>query len=89
MSLNSDETRKIIADHGKDAKDTGSVAVQVALLSADITKLTDHFKQHKHDHHSRVGLMRKVNLRRKLLKYLKSKDLAAYRELIKRLNLRR
>ena len=68
--------------------DTGSTEVQVALLSADIAKLTEHFRTHKHDHHSRTGLHRKVNRRRKLLKYLHGIDRERYRSLIKTLKLR-
>ena len=70
-------------------QDTGSAEVQVALLSARISELTEHFGEHKKDHHSRQGLLRMVNKRRKLLDYLKSKDNERYRELIKKLGLRR
>jgi small subunit ribosomal protein S15 len=73
----------------RDPKDTGSPEVQVALLSANINALSGHFKSHKHDNHSRRGLIRMVNNRRKLLDYLKSKDVARYRELISQLGLRR
>jgi small subunit ribosomal protein S15 len=69
--------------------DTGSPEVQVALLSARISELTEHFGEHKKDHHSRQGLLKMVNKRRKLLDYLKSKDQDRYRELISRLGLRR
>jgi len=69
--------------------DTGSPEVQVALLSARIVHLTEHFKEHKHDHHSRRGLLRMVNQRRKLLDYLHKKDTGRYQNLIKRLGLRR
>lgn len=88
MSLSLEEKQTIIKDYGKDNNDTGSTEVQVALLTADIRKLTEHFKTHKKDHHSRTGLLRKVNLRRKLLTYLKNKDFDAYRSLISRLELR-
>lgn len=88
MSLSLQEKQTIIQDYGKDNKDTGSTEVQVALLTADIRKLTEHFKTHKKDHHSRTGLLRKVNLRRKLLTYLKNKDFDTYRSLISRLELR-
>ncbi len=88
MSLSVKEKQNTIKDYGKDTKDTGSTEVQVALLTADIKKLTEHFKTHKKDHHSRTGLLRKVNLRRKLLTYLKNKDFDAYRALIARLGLR-
>jgi len=87
--LNAEQKAQIVADYKRDAADTGSPEVQIALLSARITHLTDHFKQHKHDHHSRQGLLRMVNQRRKLLDYLKKKDLARYQTLIERLGLRR
>mgnify|MGYP004000710893 CR=1 FL=1 len=82
------EKQAIVTEHQRADKDTGSVEVQVALLTADIIKLTEHFKTHKHDFHSRMGLTRKVNLRRKLLKYLKSSDLERYRAALKSLKLR-
>ncbi|PIQ43589.1 MAG: 30S ribosomal protein S15 [Gammaproteobacteria bacterium CG11_big_fil_rev_8_21_14_0_20_46_22] len=83
--LTAAEKQAIIAEHGGK---TGSIDAQVALLTADIKKLTEHFKANKHDFHSRVGLTRKVNQRRKLLKYLKGKKLEAYRALIQKLGLR-
>jgi small subunit ribosomal protein S15 len=89
MSLDGAQKRKIIDDYGKGEADTGSPEVQVALLSARITELTEHFSKHKKDHHSRQGLLRMVNKRRKLLDYLKSKDSERYRKLIERLGLRR
>ena len=89
MSLNTEDKAKIVNDYQRGSTDTGSPEVQVALLTARITELTDHFKQHKHDHHSREGLLKMVNRRRKLLDYLKGKDQERYRELISRLGLRR
>ena len=89
MSLSNDAKAKIVADYGRGDNDTGSPEVQVALLSARISELTEHFGEHKKDHHSRQGLLRMVNKRRKLLDYLKSKDQDRYRELISRLGLRR
>jgi small subunit ribosomal protein S15 len=89
MPLNAEEKGKILSDYGRAAKDTGSPEVQVALLSARINELTGHFSVHKKDHHSRQGLLRLVNQRRKLLDYLKEKDSDRYRELITRLGLRR
>ena len=89
MSLSSEATAEIIADHARGETDTGSPEVQVALLSKRIAELTEHFGEHKKDHHSRQGLLRLVNKRRKLLDYLKAKDQDRYRELIKRLGLRR
>lgn len=88
MSLSAAEKAKIVTDFGSSENDTGSVDVQVALLTNDINKLTDHFKTHTKDFHSRRGLIRKVNLRRKLLSYLKLTDLARYKTLVEKLNLR-
>jgi len=89
MALNAQDKAKIVADYQRGAGDTGSPEVQVALLTHNINKLQDHFKGNKHDHHSRRGLIRMVNQRRKLLDYLKRKDGARYLELIGRLSLRR
>ena len=89
MSLSSEAKSTIIAEYSRGGTDTGSPEVQVALLSARISELTGHFGEHKKDHHSRQGLLKMVNKRRKLLDYLKSKDQDRYRELIKRLGLRR
>lgn len=89
MALNSEKKSEIIADYGLGAADTGSPEVQVALLSARITELTEHFNDHQKDHHSRRGLLRMVNQRRKLLDYLKSNDQDRYQKLIGRLGLRR
>lgn len=80
---------KIISDFGRDAKDSGSTEVQVALLTAQINRLQSHFAEHKKDHHSRRGLLRMVSQRRKLLDYLKGKDVTRYTGLIERLGLRR
>ncbi|BDU21277.1 30S ribosomal protein S15 [Dyella sp. GSA-30] len=89
MSLTAEQTGKIIADFGRVPNDTGSPEVQVALLSARIDHLTDHFKTHKQDHHSRRGLLKLVNQRKSLLGYLKKNDLGRYQSLIERLGLRR
>ena len=89
MSLNAEQTGKVISEYQLAKGDTGSPEVQVALLSARINHLTDHFAKHKKDHHSRRGLLRMVNQRRKLLDYLKRKDLSRYQDLIARLGLRR
>lgn len=89
MALNAQEKAKVVADYQRGAGDTGSPEVQVALLTHNINKLQDHFKGNKHDHHSRRGLIRMVNQRRKLLDYLKRKDGERYLELIGRLSLRR
>ncbi|MDA3851867.1 MAG: 30S ribosomal protein S15 [Spirochaetaceae bacterium] len=80
---------KIIAEFGKDGKDTGSTEVQVALLTKRIEDLTEHFKSHKKDHHSRRGLLKMVGQRRRLLRYLKNNNLDGYRNLIAKLGLRK
>ena len=89
MSINTAEKSQIVEKYRRSANDTGSAEVQVALLSARIETLTKHFAEHKHDHHSRHGLLKMVNKRRKLLDYLKHKDAARYQELIAALGLRR
>ncbi len=89
MSLSSEAKSTIVEEYSRGDTDTGSPEVQVALLSARISDLTEHFGEHKKDHHSRQGLLKMVNKRRKLLDYLKSKDQERYRELISRLGLRR
>ena len=89
MSLNAEAKNRIVEEYKRSPSDTGSPEVQVALLTSRIEHLTDHFKIHKGDHHSRRGLLRLVNQRRSLLDYLKKKDLQRYRDLIARLGLRR
>ena len=89
MVMTAEDKKKIIDEYAKGADDTGSPEVQVALLTARITYLTDHFKSHKKDYHSRAGLLKLVGQRRKLLKYLKNKDIQRYRDLIQRLGLRK
>jgi small subunit ribosomal protein S15 len=89
MPFTVDKKQEIIAAYRRDPKDTGSPEVQVALLSARIEGLSGHFDQHKKDHHSRRGLLKMVNQRRKLLDYLKNTDQTRYEELIERLGLRR
>ena len=89
MSLNAETKAQIVADNARCANDTGSPEVQVALLTFNINKLQDHFKANSKDHHSRRGLIRMVNQRRKLLDYLKGKDGSRYSALIARLGLRR
>lgn len=89
MALNAEEKAKVVSDYQRAAGDTGSPEVQVALLTTNINKLQSHFKGNSHDHHSRRGLIRMVNQRRKLLDYLKGKDAERYVELIGRLGLRR
>ncbi len=89
MALSAEEKQTILKEHEVVAGDTGSPEVQVALLTANINKLQGHFADHKQDHHSRRGLIRMVNQRRKLLDYLKGKDVSRYASLIKKLGLRR
>ena len=83
------DTQKVIEDNKRGANDTGSPEVQVALLSARIAQLTEHFKAHKQDHHSRRGLLKMVGQRRNLLAYLQKKDIERYRALIAKLGLRK
>jgi small subunit ribosomal protein S15 len=89
MALNTEQKAQIVQDFHRGPSDTGSPEVQIALLSNRINDLQAHFAVHKHDHHSRRGLLKMVNQRRKLLDYLKRKDLQRYRDLISRLGLRR
>jgi small subunit ribosomal protein S15 len=89
MALSAQQKSEIVAAHKIGDNDTGSPEVQVALLTANINKLQQHFEVNKQDHHSRRGLIRMVNQRRKLLDYLKSKDGARYSSLIQKLGLRR
>ena len=89
MSLSPEQKAKIVQEHRLSDSDTGSPEVQVALLTANINKLQEHFAAHKHDHHSRRGLIRMVNQRRKLLDYLLGKDRNRYASLIQKLGLRR
>ena len=89
MALSAQEKAQIVNDYKRAEGDTGSPEVQVALLSANINKLQGHFKENAKDHHSRRGLIRMVNQRRKLLDYLKKQDLQRYQGLISRLGLRR
>ena len=88
MALSSTEKKDIVTKFARTDKDTGSPEVQIALLSENINKLQSHFKTHKKDHHSRTGLIRMVNLRRKLLAYLKRKNSDSYKEIVKQLKLR-
>ena len=89
MALASDVKKQIMADYATAEADTGSPEVQVAMLSRRIADLTEHLRTHKHDHHSRRGLLLLVGRRRRLLKYLAKTDITRYRSLIERLGLRR
>ena len=88
MSLTAADTAKIIKEFGGSENNPGSTEVQIALLTARIKYLTEHFKTHIHDHHSRRGLLKQVAQRRKLLRYLKRTNLDGYRSLIERLGIR-
>ena len=89
MPLTSEQKTEIIEKYGKSSANSGSTEVQVALLTTRINELTDHFKFHKKDHHSRTGLLKMVGQRRRLLDYLAKKDVVRYRELIAELGLRK
>ena len=89
MALDKAKKASIIKDFGKDKNDTGSVEVQVAILTSEINELTEHMKVHTHDYHSKLGLLKKVGKRKSLLNYLKNNDAKRYKELIKKLNLRK
>ena len=89
MTLTQEDKREVVERFGKDANDTGATEVQIALLTRRINDLTDHLRAHKHDHHSRRGLLMLVGRRRRFLNYLQKKDLERYRSLIRELGLRR
>ncbi len=89
MAISQKQKQEIIKEYARHDGDTGSIEVQVAVLTAEIVALNDHLSVHKKDHHSYVGLMKKVGHRRNLLAYLRRTDVVRYRELIKRLGLRR
>lgn len=89
MALSVEQKQEVIESFKQHENDTGSPEVQIALLTKRITDLTEHFKTHKHDHHSRNGLIKLVGQRRRLLNYLRKKDINRYRDLLNRLNLRK
>ena len=89
MALSKEEKAKIIKDFAKNEKDCGSAEVQIAILTREINDLTEHMQEHTHDYHSKRGLLMKVGRRKKLLHYLKENDVVSYREVIKKLNLRK
>jgi len=89
MTLTSDKKKDIVEKFQAHERDTGSPVVQIALMTERINALTEHFKTHKRDHHSRQGLLKLVGKRRKLLNYLKANDLKKYQEIIDKLNLRK
>ena len=88
-ALTPEEKREIVAQFGSDENDTGATQVQIALLTRRINHLTEHLREHRHDHHSRRGLLMLVGRRRRFLNYLQKKDLEGYRSLIRELGLRR
>ena len=87
MALSNEKKQEIIKKYARDAKDTGSTEVQVAILTEEINNLTEHLKEHKHDYHSKRGLLKKVGKRKNLLNYLKNNDVNKYRETIEKLGL--
>ena len=89
MSITPEEKAKLIKEYGTKDGDTGSPEVQIAILTSRITTLTEHFKSHKKDNHSRRGLLKMVSQRRKLLDYTRGKDEARYQDIIKKLGIRR
>lgn len=89
MALTKEKKAEIVSKFGKDAGDTGSIEVQIAILTEEINTLTEHFKEHKGDHHSKRGLLRKVGQRRNLLNYLIKNDVTRYRNVVKELGLRK
>ena len=89
MPLTKDRKAELIGKYGREANDTGSAEVQVALLTERINELTEHLRSHSKDHHSRRGLLKMVGQRRRLLRYLESSDLERYRSLVSELGLRR
>ena len=89
MALTKELKQSIISNFARDEKDTGSAEVQIAILTEEIKTLTEHLKEHKHDYHSRRGLLKKVGQRRNMLNYLAKKDINRYREVVKKLGLRK
>ena len=89
MALTKEEKAKIVSEFARSKNDTGSAEVQIAILTKEINDLTEHLKVHIHDFHSRRGLLKKVGQRRNMLQYLQKQDITRYRELIKKLGLRK
>ncbi|MBQ6841270.1 MAG: 30S ribosomal protein S15 [Bacilli bacterium] len=89
MALTKEAKAAIVKEFAKNEKDCGSAEVQIAILTSEINELTEHLRVHKHDYHSNRGLLMKVGRRKKLLEYLKNNDVKSYREVIKKLNLRK
>ena len=89
MALSKEKKAEIVKKYGKSANDTGSTEVQIAILTAEINELTEHFKEHTHDYHSKRGLLHKVGQRKSLLNYLIKNDVTRYRKIVKDLGLRK
>lgn len=89
MAVTKERKAELVKEFGKDAKNTGATEVQIAILTDEINNLTEHLKENKHDYHSKRGLLMKVGKRRSLLDYLKKNNVVSYREVIKKLNLRK
>ena len=89
MAITKERKAKLVKEFGKDVKNTGATEVQIAILTDEINNLTEHLKENKHDYHSKRGLLMKVGKRRSLLDYLKKNNVVSYREVIKKLNLRK
>ena len=89
MAVSKERKAELVKEFGKDVKNTGSTEVQIAILTDEINNLTEHLKENKHDYHSKRGLLMKVGKRRSLLDYLKRTNVDSYREVIKKLNLRK
>ena len=89
MALTKETKEELVKKYARSKNDTGSAEVQIAILTEEIKNLTEHLKEHKHDHHSRRGLLRKVGQRRSMLNYLAKKDVTRYREIVSKLGLRK
>jgi len=89
MALTKETKEAIVKKYARSKNDTGSAEVQIAILTEEIKQLTEHLKEHKHDHHSRRGLLKKVGQRRNMLNYLAKKDVTRYREIVSKLGLRK
>jgi small subunit ribosomal protein S15 len=88
MALSQEEKATLVADYGRSEGDSGSAEVQIAILTQRIRRLTEHFKTHKHDHHSRRGLLKLVGQRRRMMRYLAREDRVRYRQVVERLEIR-
>ena len=89
MALTKEKKQELVKTYARGKNDTGSAEVQIAILTEEIKELTEHLKVHKHDHHSRRGLLKKVGQRRSMLNYLAKKDVTRYREIVSKLGLRK